>query len=76
MAQDPGRVFPGKRMAGHLGDVTRTTNRPSRWCASTRARRLLLVKGAVPGAKGGSVIVRPAVKAPQSANRAASEERA
>lgn len=62
MAQDPGRVFPGKRMSGHLGDVTRT--QPSLEVVRVdEARGLLLVKGAVPGAKGGDVIVRPAVKA-------------
>ncbi|MBK7663220.1 MAG: 50S ribosomal protein L3 [Sterolibacteriaceae bacterium] len=62
MAQDPGRVFPGKRMSGHLGDVTRT--QPSLEVVRIdEARGLLLVKGAVPGAKGGDVIVRPAVKA-------------
>ena len=46
--QDPGRVFPGKRMAGHLGD---------------EQRGLLLVRGAVPGAAGGNVVVRPSAKA-------------
>ena len=62
MAQDPGRVFPGKRMAGHLGDVQRTTQN----LIVVRVdadRQLLLVKGAVPGARGSDVIVRPAVKA-------------
>ena len=60
--QDPGRVFPGKRMAGHLGDVQRTTQ--NLVVARVDAeRQLLLVRGAVPGAKGGKVIVRPAVKA-------------
>ena len=61
MAQDPGRVFPGKRMTGHLGDVTRTTQNLE--IARIDAdRQLLLVKGAVPGAKNGQVIVSPAVK--------------
>lgn len=60
--QDPGRVFPGKRMAGHLGDVQRTTQ--NLVIARVDAeRQLLLVRGAIPGAKGGEVIVRPAVKA-------------
>jgi len=62
MAQDPGRVFPGKRMAGHLGDVQRTTHN----LVVVRVdadRQLLLVKGAVPGARGSDVVVRPAVKA-------------
>jgi len=61
MAQDPGRVFPGKRMTGHLGDVTRTVQNLE--IARIDAdRQLLLVKGAVPGAKNGQVIVSPAVK--------------
>ena len=62
MAQDPGRVFPGKRMSGHLGDVTRT-QQSLEVVRVDEARGLLLVKGAVPGAKGGDVIVHPAVKA-------------
>lgn len=62
MAQDPGRVFPGKRMAGHLGDVARTTQNLE-VVRIDEARQLLLVRGAVPGAKGGDVIVAPAVKA-------------
>jgi large subunit ribosomal protein L3 len=62
MRQDPGRVMPGKRMAGHLGDVQRTTH--NLVIARIDAeRQLLLVRGAVPGARGGRVIVRPAVKA-------------
>jgi large subunit ribosomal protein L3 len=62
MAQDPGRVFPGKRMTGHMGDVTRTVQNLE--IAKIDAeRKLLLVKGAIPGAKGGQVIVTPAVKA-------------
>ena len=60
--QDPGRVFPGKRMAGHLGDVRRTTQNLV-VARVDKERQLLLVRGAVPGAKGGEVIVRPAVKA-------------
>lgn len=61
MAQDPGRVFPGKRMTGHLGDVNRTVQNLE--IARVDAeRQLLLVKGAVPGAKNGQVIVSPAVK--------------
>ena len=62
MAQDPGRVFPGKRMAGHLGDVARTTQNLE-IVRVDEVRQLLLVSGAVPGAKGGDVIVAPAVKA-------------
>lgn len=62
MAQDPGRVFPGKRMAGHLGDANRTQQNLEVVRVDVE-RQLLLVKGAVPGAKGGDVVVRPAVKA-------------
>jgi large subunit ribosomal protein L3 len=62
MAQDPGRVFPGKRMAGQYGNVTRTTQGLEVVRVDVE-RQLLLVKGAVPGSKGGDVIVRPAVKA-------------
>jgi large subunit ribosomal protein L3 len=61
MAQDPGRVFPGKRMAGHLGDAARTMQNLE-VVRVDEARQLLLVKGAVPGAKGGDVVVRPAVR--------------
>jgi len=61
MRQDPGRVMPGKRMAGHLGDVQRTTHNLVIARIDTQ-RQLLLVRGAVPGARGASVIVRPAVK--------------
>ncbi len=63
MAQDPGRVFPGKRMTGHLGDVTRTVQNLQ--IARVDAdRQLLLIKGAVPGSRGGKVIVTPAIKTP------------
>jgi large subunit ribosomal protein L3 len=61
MAQDPGRVFPGKRMTGHLGDVQRTVQN-LQIVRIDAERQLLLVKGAVPGCPGGNVIVRPAVK--------------
>lgn len=67
MAQDPGRVFPGKRMAGHLGDANRTQQNLEVVRVDVE-RQLLLVKGAVPGAKGGDVVVRPAVKAGQAGN--------
>lgn len=62
MNQDPGRVFPGKRMAGHLGDVQRTQQNLEVIRVDVE-RQLLLVKGAVPGSKGSDLIVRPAVKA-------------
>jgi large subunit ribosomal protein L3 len=61
MAQDPGRVFPGKRMAGHLGDVKCTTQNLE-VVRIDETRQLLLIKGAVPGARGGNVVVSPAVK--------------
>lgn len=61
MAQDPGRVFPGKRMAGHLGAAT-ATQQGLTVVRVDAERQLLLVRGAVPGAKGSDVVVHPAVK--------------
>jgi large subunit ribosomal protein L3 len=62
MAQDPGRVFPGKRMSGHLGNVKRTIQLLE--VARVDAERsLIMVKGSVPGAKNSAVIVFPSVKA-------------
>jgi large subunit ribosomal protein L3 len=61
MAQDPGRVFPGKRMSGHLGDVKSTTQNLEVVRVDAE-RQLLLIKGAVPGSKGSDVVVRAAVK--------------
>ena len=58
MAQDPGRVFPGKRMSGHLGNVRRTTQNLEVLRIDTE-RGLLLIKGAIPGSKGGDVVVQP-----------------
>ena len=66
MAQDPGRVFPGKKMSGQRGNVTKTTQNLD-IVRIDEARQLLLVRGAVPGAKNGHVVVRPAVKAPAKA---------
>ncbi len=60
--QTPGRVFKGKKMAGHMGAVKRTSQNLEVVRVDDE-RNLLLVKGAVPGSKGGNVIVRPAVKA-------------
>ncbi len=60
--QTPGRVFKGKKMAGHLGNVNVTTQNLEVVRVDTE-RNLLLVKGAVPGPAGGDVYVRPAVKA-------------
>ena len=61
MNQDPGRVFPGKKMAGHLGAVTRTTQNLE-VVRVDKTRQLLLVKGAVPGSRGTDVVVHPAIK--------------
>lgn len=61
MAQDPGRVFPGKKMSGHLGDVTVTVQNLD-VVRVDEARGLLLIRGAVPGAKNGFVTVRLAAK--------------
>jgi large subunit ribosomal protein L3 len=63
MAQDPGRVFPGKRMAGQYGNVNRTVQ-TLKVVRVDAARGLLLVKGAVPGADGGHIVIRPAAKTP------------
>jgi len=60
--QSPGRVFKGKKMAGHMGNVRRSVQNLEVVRVDVE-RNLLLVKGAIPGAKGGNVIVRPAVKA-------------
>jgi large subunit ribosomal protein L3 len=63
MAQDQGRVFPGKRMSGHLGNVTRTIQLLE--IARVDAERsLIMVRGSVPGAMNAAVILRPSVKAP------------
>jgi large subunit ribosomal protein L3 len=61
--QDPGKVFKNKRMAGHMGDVTVTTQN-LKVVRTDPARGLLLIEGAVPGAKGGWIKVRDAVKRP------------
>jgi len=61
-AQDPGRVFPGKRMAGQYGN-SRCTVQKLEIVRVDKERGLLLVKGAVPGSKGNDVVVRPSVKA-------------
>jgi len=66
--QTPGRVFPGKRMSGHMG-VRRRTVENLRVVQIDVERNLLLVSGAVPGAEGGNVIVKPSVKAAAQARR-------
>ncbi len=63
MAQDPGRVFPGKRMSGQYGNVTRTVQTLTVVRVDAE-RGLLLVKGSVPGADGGHIVVHPAAKTP------------
>ena len=59
--QDPGKVFKGKKMAGHMGD-SRVTTQNLKVVSIDEARGLILVKGAVPGAEGGWVLLRDAVK--------------
>jgi len=60
--QTPGRVFKGKKMAGHMGNVKRTVQNLEVVRVDSE-RNLLLIKGAIPGAKGGKVIIKPSVKA-------------
>jgi large subunit ribosomal protein L3 len=66
--QDPSRVFPGKRMPGHLGDVKRTTQNLEIVRVDTE-RQLLLVRGGIPGANGGHIVILPAAKAPKQAGK-------
>jgi large subunit ribosomal protein L3 len=66
--QTPGRVFKGRRMAGHMGVVRRTTEN-LKVVQVDIERNLLLIRGAVPGAEGGQVIVRPSLKAARRALR-------
>lgn len=68
--QTPGRVFPGKRMSGHMG-MERRTIENLQVVRVDAERNLLLIRGAVPGAPGGQVIVRPSVKAAAQAKRKA-----
>jgi large subunit ribosomal protein L3 len=67
-AQDPGRVFPGKRLPGHLGSVRRTAQSLEVVRVDTE-RQLLLVKGGIPGANGGHIVILPAAKAPKQAGK-------
>jgi large subunit ribosomal protein L3 len=59
--QDPGRVFPGKKMAGHLGTKKRTTQNLEVIRVDS-VRNLILIKGAIPGSKGSDVTIKPAIK--------------
>lgn len=62
--QTPGRVFKGKKMSGHMGNVRRTIQNLEVVRVDVE-RNLILVKGSVPGSKGGNVIIKPAVKIPK-----------
>jgi len=59
--QTPGRVVKGKKMAGHMGD-RKVTIQSLKVCGIDREKSLMLIKGAIPGPKGGDVIILPAVK--------------
>jgi len=61
--QDPGKIFKGKKMAGHMGDV-RVTTQNLQVVRTDSERGLIMVKGAVPGSKGGWVTIKDAVKKP------------
>lgn len=61
MCQTPGRVIKGKKMSGHMGDA-RNTTQSLELVRVDSERGLLLIKGAIPGAKGGDVVISPAVK--------------
>jgi large subunit ribosomal protein L3 len=63
--QDPGKVFKGKKMAGHMGAV-RTTTQNLQVVRTDADRGLIMIKGAVPGSKGGWVTVKDAVKKPEA----------
>jgi large subunit ribosomal protein L3 len=66
--QTPGRVFQGKRMSGHMGNIRRTIEK-LQIVEIDAVRNLLLIRGAVPGSAGGEVIVRPSLKAARLAKR-------
>jgi len=65
MAQDPGRIFPGKKMSGHMGAKKRTIQNLE-ILRIDQERSLLVVKGSIPGYAGGNVIVRPSIKVKKS----------
>jgi large subunit ribosomal protein L3 len=67
MAQDPGRVFPGKKMAGHLGAANRTVQNLE-IVRIDAERQLLLIRGAVPGSPGGDLTVSPTKRAPRASS--------
>lgn len=74
--QDPGRVFPGKRMAGHMGAASQTTQNLEIVRVDAN-RQLLLIRGALPGSRGGDVTVKPtsrAVRVPMVQNKPAKAE--
>jgi large subunit ribosomal protein L3 len=62
-SQDPGKVFKGKKMAGHMGD-SRATTQNLKVVSTDEERGLLLIRGAVPGAKGSWVLIKDALKRP------------
>ena len=70
MAQDPGRVFPGKKMPGHLGAVKRTVQNLE-IVRIDAERQLLLIRGAVPGSRGGDLMVSPTKRAAECRRAAA-----
>lgn len=72
MAQDPGRVFPGKKMPGHLGNVKRTVQNLVIVRVDVE-RQLLLIRGAVPGSKNGDLMVSPTVRAARAVAPAAAK---
>ena len=72
--QTPGRVFKGKKMAGHFGDVKRTTQNLEIVQIDSE-RNLLLIKGAIPGSKGGSVIVKPSIKITKNTKQESTEQK-
>lgn len=75
MAQDPGRVFPGKKMPGHMGDAKRTIHNLE-IVRIDAARQLLLIRGAVPGSRGGDVMVYPTKRAVRAGAKAAAAKSA
>ena len=68
--QDPGRVFPGKRMAGHMG-AARSTVQNVEIVRIDAGRQLLLIRGALPGSRGGDVTVKPTSRAARAVQAAA-----